>query len=70
MYRQQFANITASWIGGSDNYDCNCNDGGTGCAFRSFNSQPDPRWRLAAKLNTDLAFPSDIFNYADNELRI
>ncbi len=58
---QQFANITVSWVGGSDNYDCNCGDGGVACdASNPFNSQPDARWRLAAKLSTDLAYPTDL----------
>lgn len=65
---QQFANITVSWIGGSDNHDCNCGDANlqiSDCGANFTNpkgTQPDARWRLAAKMSSDGAYPSDIIH--------
>jgi len=71
LQAQQFANVTVSWIGGSDNYDCNCNDAGLSfdCGGNVTNpdgTQPDARWRLAAKLNTIGSYPLDIVHKKDN----
>lgn len=68
LHAQQFANVSVSWIGGSDNYDCNCGDGGVACDLSNpFNSQPDARWKLAAKLNTAGSYPADVIHKKDND---
>lgn len=65
---QQFANITVTWISATDNYQCNCGDGGVGCSLESpFNTQPDGRWRLAAKLSSDASYPADLIFKKNNQ---
>jgi hypothetical protein len=55
---QQFVNITVTWIGGTSNI-ANCDDQGAGCDLSNpFNTQPDPRWKVAGKLNNDPTFPA------------
>ena len=62
---QQFKTITVTWTGGTDNHD-DCNDQGLfSCGTLSLGN-PDPRWRLSAKLNTDVVYPGDLFLKADN----
>ena len=54
---QQFVNITVTWIGGTSNIG-SCDDQGTFCGTVPLESDPDPRWKVAGKLNTDLTFPA------------
>lgn len=57
-YAQQFANITVEWISAGNAFQC-CNDqGALGCS--TIATDPDPRWRLAVKLNTDASYPADV----------
>ena len=61
---QQFSNVTVTWVGVSNNDQC-CNDQGVfGCS--TIASDPDPRWLVAVKLNTDLSFPANEFAKLDN----
>lgn len=55
---QQFKTITVTWTGGTDNHD-DCSDQGAFACSTFSGGNPDPRWRLAAKLNTDALYPAD-----------
>lgn len=58
LQAQQFVNIAVTWIGGTTNIG-NCDDQGVGCDLSNpFNTQPDPRWKVAGKLNNDPTFPA------------
>lgn len=65
LQAQQFATITVTWTGGTDNHE-DCNDQGLfSCGTLSLGN-PDPRWRLSAKLDIDATYPADLFLKADN----
>lgn len=64
VHAQRFANVTVSWIGGTDNWDCGCNDGGVFSCGLS-NGQPDARWRLSAKLSS-AGYPADVVHGKDD----
>lgn len=60
VHAQQFANVTVTWVGVTNNFQC-CNDEGVaGCS--TFATDPDPRWRVAAKLSIDGAYPADLIS--------
>ncbi|MBK6275594.1 MAG: proprotein convertase P-domain-containing protein [Saprospirales bacterium] len=66
---QQFVNITVTWIGGAS-LAGECSDQGVACidSDGSLNvaSNPDPRWKVAAKLDSDLTFPPITDEAVDN----
>lgn len=66
LQAQQFVNITVTWIGGTSNIG-DCNDQGVGCdASNPFNTAPDPRWWVSAKLFTDPTYPAAQYEARDD----
>lgn len=66
LQAQQFVNITVTWIGGTSNIG-DCNDQGAGCDLSNpFNTQPDPRWWVSAKLFTDPTYPAAQYEARDD----
>src|SRR5665647_63492 len=63
-YAQQFSNITVSWVAASNNFQCCSDEGALGCSTLA--TDPDPRYLLSVKLNTDAAFPANSFAKADD----
>ncbi|MFN8295809.1 MAG: hypothetical protein U0T69_06405 [Chitinophagales bacterium] len=57
---QQFATITVTWTGGTDNHDDCTDQGAFECGTIPISGLPDPRWRFSAKLNTDAIYPPDL----------
>lgn len=60
LHAQQFKTIVVTWAGGADNHD-DCSDQGVGACSTFSGGNPDPRWALAAKLNTDATYPGDTY---------
>jgi gliding motility-associated-like protein len=64
LQAQQFQTITVTWTGGSDD---DCSDQGVLGGCGSFTGDPDPRWRLAAKLSTDNTYPADLIERINDQ---
>lgn len=65
LHAQQFKTITVTWLGGTDNFQ-DCNDQGVGACSTFSGGNPDPRWRLTAKLDINGTYPPDFFMKYDN----